>query len=572
MEVRAQDARFAAVYNDICRFPYLADVAEELGITKRTVKNKASEFRSKRNAGDTSVPELISRAHVGAANSNIEQPTFTHRELIEPVRIPVGKKTKRFILTSAQDLSLVHINFLRNLEAYAKWLGDCQIMIAGYTYNKSIYDDSDPRAQSKKTSEEAYHESVRPYLTHDQVELGDDIVFCGEMNTLPTATNPLSGFETYTKSKWGIFPHAKIQLQSVATQKNALTKQLMTTGTVTLPNYVQKKSGIKASFHHQIAAVLVEIMPNGAFFCRHLHADDMTSEGGGFYDLDRRIENGKVTTGHRAEALTYGDIHHEKLDETVAKTTWGYDRKTHKVKTAGSLAAYLAPKYQFFHDLSDFAPRNHHNIKDPHFLFKTHTDQIGNVEKALEGCGEFLAATRMEGTQSIVVQSNHDNALVKWLKTADYKEDPENAIFFLETQASYYRQLSEGVDDPPVFEQTLRSFFADELEGIEFVSEDESFLIAGCIECAMHGHLGANGARGNPRQFTRMGYKSNTGHTHSPQILDGAYVGGVSGSLDMGYNRGLSSWAHAHILTYANGQRTILTMNMGHWFAPLKKN
>jgi hypothetical protein len=100
-----------------------------------------------------------------------------------------------------------------------------------------------------------------------------------------------------------------------------------------------------------------------------------------------------------------------------------------------------------------------------------------------------------------------------------------------------------------------------------FVSEDNSFTICGNIECGMHGHLGANGARATPTQFARAGAKSNTGHTHSPKILDGAYVAGVSGKLDMGYNKGLSSWAHAHIVTYPNGKRAILTMADGQFFA-----
>jgi hypothetical protein len=395
-------------------------------------------------------------------------------------------------------------------------------------------------------------------------------MFCGEMNTNPTAVNPLSGFEVYTRDKWGIFPHAKIQLQAVATAKFAPTKQLMTTGCVTLVNYVQKKAGIKAGFHHQIGAVLVELMSDGSFYCRHLVADSIHEDGGGFYDLDRRIENGEVTTGHRVEALNYGDIHHEKLDPTVALTTWGYDTETGKTISDNTLLDRLQPRHQFFHDLSDFSPRNHHNIKDPHFLFANYRAGTDNVEEALMGCSSFLHETQRDFCNSVVVQSNHDNALLRWLKEVDYRQDPVNALFFLECQTSIYRQLADGVSSPPIFEQVLRDFQPAALNGVKFVSEDDSYMICGNIECAMHGHLGANGARGNPRHYTRMGSKSNTGHTHSPQIVDGAYVAGVSGSLDMGYNRGLSSWDHSHIVTYANGARAILTMMEGRWYAPKK--
>ena len=572
MTKRAFDAHFAAVYNDIERFPSIDHVAQELDCSPKTVKNRAGEMRSLREIG-LEVPELVCRVGTGRGAPPLiidepegedDAPQFYKRDLIAPkVVAPLKTKTRYFIFTSAQDASELHEDFLANLEAYAKWLGNCEINIAGFTYSKKLFTDHE------KHGEVYWHERVMPYMCNDQIQIGDGLVFCGEMNTVPTAVTPLSGFETYTRDKWGIFPHAKIQLQSVATAKHARSKQLMTTGCVTMPNYLQMKAGIKASFHHQIGAVLVELMADGTFFCRHLHADGLGALEGGFYDLDRRVEAGSVTTGHRVEALSYGDIHHEKLDAEVALTTWGYDVETGKTITRqNTLLDRLKPAHQFFHDLSDFSPRNHHNIKDPHFMFKTHKQGVDNVEVALMGSSGFLAETRRPFVETKVIQSNHDNALLRWLKDVDYRFDPVNALFFLETQTSYYRQLSDGINDPPIFEQVLRDFQSDSLKGVEFVSEDDSFMILG-VEFAMHGHLGANGARGNPRQYTKMGSKSVTGHTHSPQIIDGAYVNGVSGSLDMGYNRGLSSWAHAHTVLYQNGARAILTMMGGRWYAPL---
>jgi len=570
---RAYDSRFASVYNDLANYPSLCHVAAEMGVTIKTVKNRAGEMRSLQEEG-LDVPALISRVGTGRGAppliidedeevSEEDEIQFVKRDLIEPIRLnPLPDRPRYFILSSAQDATLPHEGFIANLEAYAEWLGDCEIMIAGFTYNKTLFEDHDAASHHNW-----YAQRVTPYLTNDKIQIGDGLVFCGEMNTLPTTANPLSGFETYTKDKWGVFPHAKIQLQSIATAKFARTKQLLTTGAVTMPNYVPKKAGIKASFHHQIGAVLVELLPDNTFFCRHLHADGLGADEGGFYDLDRRIELGTVTTGHRIEAMAYGDIHHEKLDPEVALTTWGYDVETSNVVSGNNLLDYLRPKHQFFHDLSDFSARNHHNLKDPHFMFKVHRQGVENVERAHEGCSRFLKVTRRPWCKSRVIQSNHDNALLRWLKEVDYRGDPINAMFFLETQTSYYRQLNDGISDPPIFEQVLRNFCMDGLKGVEFVSEDDSYMVLG-VEFAMHGHLGANGARGTPRAYTRMGSKSVTGHTHSPQIIDGACVSGVSGSLDMGYNRGLSSWAHAHTIMYPNGQRVILTMMEGRWFAP----
>lgn len=573
LTARAFDQRFADVYNDVARFPSLEHVAAEMDVSVKTVRNRAGEMRSLRESG-LDVPQLVSRIGTGRGvtppqaaepeESQADEPVFYERDLIKPIRFdPLPDRPRYFIFSAAQDASRVHEDFLSNLEAYAAYLGTCEIMISGFTYNLEEFRDL-------KDHKVYWHERVMPYQVHTQYAIGDGLVFCGEMNTLPTAVAPLSGFETYTRDKWGIFPHAKIQLQAVATAKMARTKQLMTTGCVTMPNYVQKKAGIKASFHHQIGAVLVELLPDGTFFCRHLQADGLGEKEGGFYDLDVRVEGGYVTTGHRVEAIAYGDIHHEKLDPEVALTTWGYDTETGKTITDNTLLDRLRPKHQFFHDLSDFSARNHHNIRDPHFLFKTHRHGTDDVEEALRGCSNFLTRTKRDFCSSVVIQSNHDNALLRWLKEADYKVDPVNAVFFLRTQANYYEQMAEGIHDPAIFEQVLRGFQIDGLAGVRFVSEDDSYMVLG-VEHAMHGHLGANGARGNPRQFTKMGAKSTSGHTHSPQIFDGAFVSGVSGSLDMGYNRGLSSWAHAHTILYPNGARVIITMMQGRWHAPRPK-
>src|SRR3546814_337856 len=83
----------------------------------------------------------------------------------------------------------------------------------------------------------------------------------------------------------------------------------------------------------------------------------------------------------------------------------------------------------------------------------------------------------------------------------------------------------------------------------------------------MHGHLGPNGARGGAAAFAKMGRKANVGHSHQAGIYDGIFTAGTSSNLDMGYNRGPSSWSHSDVLTYKNGKRTIITHWNGKWRA-----
>jgi hypothetical protein len=81
----------------------------------------------------------------------------------------------------------------------------------------------------------------------------------------------------------------------------------------------------------------------------------------------------------------------------------------------------------------------------------------------------------------------------------------------------------------------------------------------------MHGHLGANGARGGLRGFSKLGVKTIVGHSHTPGIIEGAYQVGTSSHLKLEYNDGPSSWLNTHALVYPNGKRTLINIIKGKW-------
>lgn len=475
------------------------------------------------------------------------------RKQPKPIRIAKPRVgAKRFIFSSAQDGTRIHEMFLTNLEAYAEF-ANAEIHIAGFTYNKALFTEHNKHKVR-------YHERVEPYLTNDQFDVGGKLLFCGEMNTLPTAVRPLEGFQTYTRRKWGVFPHPRISLESIATMFKEPAKQIMTTGAVTLPNYVPKKAGIRAEFHHVIAALLVEIDDDGDVFCRHLIAE----KDGSFQDLTTRVENGDIIEGCRVEAITWGDIHFEMIDDSVAEACWGEPGEDN------GIIDILQPKYQFFHDVADFRARNHHNINDHHFRFEMFSKGTENVDEIMGKVAGFLADTERTFCQSVVVESNHDKMLLKWLKGADYRNDPINAVFFLECQKRIYQAIASDENDFSIFEYVLKE--RSRLEHVQFLRESSSFTICehagGGIECALHGHKGANGAKANIQQFANMGPKANVAHTHSAAIFEGIYQAGTCSKLDLGYNRGgLSSWNHSHIVTYPSGKRVILTMQRGKAWA-----
>jgi hypothetical protein len=203
-------------------------------------------------------------------------------------------------------------------------------------------------------------------------------------------------------------------------------------------------------------------------------------------------------------------------------------------------------------------------------MFAIHIAGRDSVEGEMESVAKFIIddADR-EFCEMVVVDSNHDNALSKWLREADYRTDPANALFFLTCQKRQYEAIAEQDGWFHLIEWVLRDKRVP--DSIRFLREDESFIICGSehggIECGMHGHLGPNGARGTPWNLAKIGRKANTGHTHSAGIRDGLYTAGTCSVMDMGYNSGPSSWSHTLVLTYPNGKRALVTMWHGAYRA-----
>ena len=465
-------------------------------------------------------------------------------------------KGSKFVVTSAQNNTYVHDKFLKSLENYCSF-NEAKLLISTYVYDKKGWQNAG-KNPDRGCSDYWYDAKIKPYRFDESAELADGLVFCGELNILPTDINPMGGFYNYLAEQSGIIPHAKLQMESLPSPKADQARLLYSTGTVTQRNYIEKKTGQKASWHHCFAALVVEVDKDGDWFVRQLHAEQDTGE---FYDLDKKYTPRGVELSDSIAAINYGDIHAAKLDDVVAKHSWGYG--------AGwgdsVILDTLKPKYQLIHDVLDQQARNHHNVKDPHFLFEMYKNNTESVKGEVEHTANVLRSMKRDFSEVVVVESNHDTALEKWLKEQDYRKDPVNAVFFLELQLDKYYAIENGIKNFNTFENAVIRV-APDLDDIKFLRTDESYRVKD-IECGQHGHTGANGSRGSINQFRRQGIKFNIGHSHQAGIKDGVYQAGVSGKLDMGYNVGGSSWSHSHILTYNNGKRAIITLKNGKWRA-----
>lgn len=496
-------------------------------------------------------------AKAGVLNKPLAEGQKIGREAKKAL-LPAKGLIKRYILTSAQNNTHVNKEFWASLLTLADHY-DAEVLVGTFSYNQNNYGQLAVKAGKKKQAEHElwFDPLIKDFINDERIELANGLVWCGEMNILPTAVNPLEGLETYSHRKSAIFPHVKVAMRSIPTMQGEGTKLNYTTGTVTLKNYIQKKEGLKAEHHHRYAALVVEVDHNGYWCVRQV---GWSSRNDYLQDLDVVVKGSKVTTGNTVEAITWGDLH-----ATIAEP-WVVDLSI-------QMLDYLKPKYQFLHDVMEGTSINRHYVKNaplPHQFFHRWLRGLHRVDAELTETLKVINRYLRPWCTTVVPDSNHDGWWLKsWLAKFDYRYDPANAELFLKLQAQMYKEIREG-KMPKDVNITEAAFAAVGLEAgtIKFLLPDESFKTCHRkIENGMHGHLGPNGSMGTPASLAKVGRRANIAHTHSAGIFDGLYVAGTSSKLKWDYNYGPSSWTHSHIITYSNGMRCIVTMWQGKWRA-----
>jgi hypothetical protein len=480
------------------------------------------------------------------------RPANRHTVAASPAR------TRVVIMTAVQDDTPLFEEGFANLQAYAAHRGG-EIVVGGFTYNKKVF-------TSHETIHAAFPKKVIPLLNREVVQLAPRLAWYGDANILPTAVDPLAGWETNTRDSWAVFPHAKIALKAVPVVSGKPGKQIMTTGVMTLPNYIDKNAGQKAKFHHTQGATIAEIRTDGTVFLRQLH---MTRDGS-FQDLDVMVRDGKVSKGHAVEAINWGDVHIEEVDPTVAMAAWGYDVDVRAVTCKSSMLDELKPRHQFFHDSFDFKARMPFTRRDPHERHMRAVEDKDSVEDMLDQVAQFLSLTQRPGCKSVHVASNHNLFLERWLKDPEGALDAANALVWHELNVAYHRAIREGNFKFLPHAHAIQRRRWD-LSDVAFLAEGESYLVCQTtqpVECGLHGHMGPRGARGSASNLSKIVERVNAGHIHEPRILEGAYFAGTSSRLDMAYAvRGPGAWHHSQIVTYASGKRTIVTFQNGAYRA-----
>lgn len=448
---------------------------------------------------------------------------------------PTEINDQNLVVTSAVDGFSINQKFFKALLKYCE-LNNAKLIVLPVNHGKPF-------------NEDRYPEYIREYLTDTNINLNGQTVIMGSMKLGATLESPLHSMNSFSKGKNVIFGHTQVQLKTLPRKSEKYPAILTTTGTISNQHYGENKTSQKANFNHSFSAVFVDgVIPNRL---RHLHFD-----GDGFYDVNGYYDEDGVKDISEITALVTGDEHVIFYDETILEATYG---KTGIVNT-------LKPKYIVRHDVLDCYSISHHHKNNVLTKYSKMKSNTNNIENELFDTIAFINASTPEFSESLIISSNHNSHLLRWLNEADPKHDLVNAKIYHQLMYMMLDEIDNSDESAlPNYSDPFSLWASDKINSnVKFLKSSESFEVHG-IDVNNHGDIGVNGSRGSNQQYKDLPLKSVIGHSHTPGIDKGSYQVGTSSTLRLEYNKGLSSWHHCHCIIYPNGKRQLIFIIDGEW-------
>lgn len=450
-------------------------------------------------------------------------PTFngsdTERDSLLPV-LPCG----RYIISSAQNNTMPH-EALKTLIAQADKLS-AGLLLLPIKYTTTL--------EQRERKEPSYIEAVQPYLLTENCFIGSrkGVRLAVTASILPTAKQPINTAKTLnTGEAVTIVASPKAQTLTLPRPKGGDHRWLYTSRTITKRHYTDSRAGDEAEQDHMFGAIYLEVFEDGTIYHHEMIAQESTGE----------IFHPELSDSDQVVGLVAGDLHCEKMCPD------SFNRLKAQV-------IEFQPQIVVTHDTLDFMSRNHHNRNSGRFLY-----QMGSrtVLDDLRTAIEHLNALAELTPELFVVASNHDDALSQWLDCPFYKadQDPLNAKTYYYLKFCILDHIDIGHDSLNVFDlacKELSDQVGELADNVTFGYLDEQKKVIR-VEVGQHGHNGSGGARGSAKTFKNYRMPIITGHTHSPQRDGLQLTVGVTGSLEMGYNKGGSAWDRANALILESG-------------------
>lgn len=441
------------------------------------------------------------------------------------------KSKSYYLFTWAQNNTPIHKKFFNNLKVYADFISaDIHVIPGRYKNPTSVFTDKD---------HDVWDDEIIPYLDATRNNIGDNITLFGDIKIQPTATNPMSSLQGLCYKTSCVFGSPRVQLQSIPVLPGSKPRIMMTTGACTVKNYTDSKNGKKGEFHHTYGAVIIEVKDEKTVFFRQITAKD----NGDFNDLYWNVSDGEITRNNSIEAIIYGDLHAGQHDQGLLD------------ETKKKILDKLTPNHIVLHDVFNGMSINPHEV-DPFIKYGKQMNGDDDLKNEIHTMMKVIG--QFDGYKNVViVRSNHDDFLDRWLKNEDWKK--QSTLKNSRTYMSLSNLLLEQYEKDPynvigVIPALIKVAYPNYIT----LGINDSYLVRG-FELGMHGHLGTNGAKGSPEGFRQLNTKMISAHTHSAFRKDGLIVCGTSTKLRLNYTNGPSSWTQGHTIidNYGKAQSII---------------
>lgn len=450
---------------------------------------------------------------------------------LEKLRETVRNNNK-FVVTTAVTGCVLDTKAYKSIKQYCK-LNKAALLVLVASDPASNLDRGTLGRIDKRLTNEA--------IILEDTELNSNI-FLSTIKLSAKQVDPITGLSRIGQRE-GSFVYAspKQRLKSSPVSNTKMPHFLMTTGAITMPdytsaNYMSNRTAYIADHDHVMGGVIVEIGDSDEYHFRQFQCDDK----GRLIDLGKQYDGKKVKT-ITPEAFVLGDWHCGSTCQMTRKV-WH------------DIAKKLKPKTLVMHDFFDGRSINHHEADNINSLAKRAELGHLNLEDELNMVARELEDLSKWADDIVMVKSNHDEFLKRFLQRGNFADDPYNYKTFLKLALEF---VDKSCDPLKYGVEEIGQLDSKVAKNVTWLERDEDYIVAG-IQLGAHGDKGANGSRGGLKSMEQAYGNSVSGHSHSPEILRGAWQVGTSSVLKLGYNVGPSSWMNSSCIVYPNGQRQLI--------------
>ena len=321
---------------------------------------------------------------------------------------------------------------------------------------------------------------------------------------------------------------------------------MMTTGAITNPEYgsemyMSQRTSYLAEFDHRLGAIYVEIQDKEKYHFRQIQCLNEIGE----FKLDGVKYSGKKKTKiERPEGFILGDLH---VGATCPKTRQVWIDIIKETK----------PKRIFLHDAMNGHSINHWIEQNIIAKALQEKEGLNCLEKELRLFAEELRFWASLVEEVIIVPSNHNDWLDRWLTSAKYAKDAKNHYVGV--------CLAKGVlEGNHTIKFAVEEFIGIKVPNVIWLGRNEDYYI-GDVQLNCHGDMGTNGSRGSLMGMEKAYGSSTSGHSHTAGIHRDAWAVGTSTHLQEAYNNGPGTWTNTSCLIYMDGSRCLYNAIEGKW-------